>query len=131
MEITHDPATWPTGSKVWNVCRAIAIAEGANVQGSNPDRLNNPGDISDGREEFGDEFHTGSHVTHFPTKEIGWQWLHNKVQNAASGHSHVFLPSMTWIEIAHEWAGDWEDWVKNVTRELNVDPTNKFGDYFL
>jgi len=36
--ITNDAATWPTGDKIWDVCRAIAIAEGANVAGSNPDR---------------------------------------------------------------------------------------------
>jgi hypothetical protein len=52
-EITSDPSTWPTGSRIWDIARAIAIAEGANVEGSNPDRLNNPGDISDGASTYG------------------------------------------------------------------------------
>lgn len=131
MEITHDPSTWPTGDKVWAVCRAIAIAEGANVAGSNPDRLNNPGDISDGADEFNAEFHSGSNVTHFPDKATGWAWLYKKIQHAANGLSHVFKPSMTWEEFAQKYAGDWKNWVKNVTRELGVDPTNPWGDYFL
>src|SRR6266403_1907032 len=64
--ITFDPATWPSGDRVWNVCRAIAHAEGADVEGSNPDRLNNPGDISDGALTYGFEFHSGSSLTTFP-----------------------------------------------------------------
>src|ERR1035438_8484085 len=46
--ITNDPSTWPTGDEFWNVCWAIAYAEGAQIAGSVPDRCNNPGDISDG-----------------------------------------------------------------------------------
>src|ERR1039458_1699973 len=46
--ITNDPATWPTGDEFWNVCWAIAYAEGAQTAGSAPDRYNNPGDLSHG-----------------------------------------------------------------------------------
>ena len=31
MAITNDPATWPQGDRIWNIARAIAYAEGANV----------------------------------------------------------------------------------------------------
>lgn len=128
--ITHDPATWPTGDKIWDVCRAIAKAEGANIEGSNPDRLNNPGDISDGDGTFGSEHHTGSEVTHFPDKETGWKWLYGKIKRAKEGRSSVYLPTLTWAQFAQKYAGDWENWVNNVTKELSVSPTDVFGDFF-
>ncbi len=128
-EITSDPSTWPTGSKIWDIARAIAIAEGANVEGSNPDRLNNPGDISDGAGTFGSQAHSGSNVTTFPDKATGWSWLYNKLENIALGKSHVFSPSMTWTGFAQKYAGNWQNWVANVTRELGVDPNSTFGDY--
>lgn len=128
-EITSDRSTWPTGDRIWNIAQAIAIAEGANVPGSNPDRLNNPGDISDGAGTFGSQAHSGSNVTTFPDKETGWSWLYNKLENIARGKSHVFSPSMTWEEFAQKYAGNWQNWVNNVTRELGVDPSSTFGDY--
>jgi hypothetical protein len=128
-EITSDRSTWPTGSRIWDIAQAIAIAEGANVEGSNPDRLNNPGDISDGAGTYGAESHSGSHVTTFPDKETGWSWLYNKLENIALGKSHVFSPSMTWTQFAQKYAGNWQNWVANVTRELDVDPNSTFGDY--
>jgi hypothetical protein len=127
--ITHDPNTWPSGDLIWNIARAIAVAEGANVAGSNPDRLNNPGDISDGAKTYGSEFHTGSNVTHFPTKEIGWQWLYDKLQNIANGNSQSYSPDWTWKQIAQRWAGNWQAWAANVARELGVDENSTFGDY--
>lgn len=128
-EITSDQSTWPQGDKIWDIARAIAIAEGANVEGSNPDRLNNPGDISDGASTYGSEAHSGSNVTTFPDKETGWSWLYQKLQNIANGKSHVFSTSMTWTAFAQKYAGDWHNWVANVTRELGVDASSTFGDY--
>lgn len=128
--ITHDPTTWPTGDKIWDVCRAIAIAEGANVENSNPDKLNNPGDLSDGFAMYGGEPHSGSDVTKFPNKETGWKWLYGKIERAKEGKSSVFLPTMTWLQFAKKYAGDWQNWVNNVTRELGVKETDIFGDFF-
>lgn len=128
-EITSDQSTWPQGDKIWDIARAIAIAEGADQPGSNPDRLNNPGDISDGASTYGSEAHSGSNVTTFPDKETGWSWLYRKLENVANGKSHVFSTSMTWTEFAQKYAGNWQNWVKNVTRELGVDPSSTFGDY--
>ena len=127
--ITHDPATWPTGDVIWNICCAIASAEGANIEGSVPDRLNNPGDISDGAQTYGFEPHSGSNVTRFPDKAVGWQWLYNKVQNIQQGGSTVYSPSMTWTQIAQKWAGNWQSWVANVSGFLGVSPDSRFSDY--
>jgi hypothetical protein len=129
MTITNDPVTWPAGDGVWSIAQAIAIAEGANIAGSNPDRLNNPGDISDGFKTFGGEAHSGSNVTHFPDKETGWQWLYNKIQNIWDGNSSVYSPDMTWTQIAQKWAGNWQAWVANVTNQLGVSPDSTLNQY--
>lgn len=127
--ITNDPDTWPQGDAFWDVCRAIATAEGANVPGSNPDRLNNPGDISDGYEVYGGEYHSGSYITHFPSRVQGWSWLYNKVKNGMTGNSTVYLRSMTWTQVAHTWAGNWQDWLNNVTDYLGVSPDDQWSTY--
>lgn len=128
--ITSDRNTWPTGDKIWNVCQAIAIAEGYDHADSNPQRLNNPGDISDGGHLFPQEHHSGSNVTHFDKPATGWHWLYVKIEHATMGMSHVFIPTMTWTQIAQKWAGDWQNWVNNVTADLKVAPNSVFGDYF-
>jgi hypothetical protein len=129
--ITYDESTWPSGDTTWNVCRAIARAEGANIKDSNPDRLNNPGDISDGGATYGFETHSGSAVTNFPDKQTGWRYLYNKIRSAFIDEtSNVYSPNMTWTQFAEKWAGDWQSWVANVTGPLNVSPDDRVGDYF-
>jgi hypothetical protein len=130
MSITFDESTWPSGDRVWNVCRAIARAEGANIEGSVPDQLNNPGDISDGALTYGFEPHSGSSVTKFPDKQTGWQWLYDKISNVAAGKSKTYPSSWTWTQFAQKYAGDWRPWLSTVTGSLNVSPTDTVGSYF-
>ena len=121
--------------RVWNVCRAIAAAEGANVMGSAPDRLNNPGDLSRG-DEHGQSvigyvtLPDGEDAIHFSTKFGGWGALYSKILNIVQGRSKVYTPDMTWQQIAEKYAGNSEVWAKNVTSQLGVQVTDKFGDYF-
>ena len=129
LPITNDPATWPAGDSIWTVCQAIASAEGAHVAGSVPDRLNNPGDLSDGFSVYGGENHDGSNVTHFPSKDVGWQWLYNKITNIWDGTSSVYSPDMTWREIAQKWAGNSSAWVANVTAYLGVSPDSTLNQF--
>jgi hypothetical protein len=130
--ISNDPGSWPTGDRIWDVCRAIATAEGANVAGSTPDRLNNPGDISDGGLTYGFELHSGSSVTKFPDKKTGWQWLYSKIKNAfVDGNSSVYSADMTWTQFSQKYAGDWQNWLANVTGELGVQQDSRVGDYFV
>lgn len=119
--ITNDRSTWPTGDNIWQIAQAVAIAEGYDKENSNPFRLNNPGDISDGYYNFGGEEHSGSNVTNFPDAQTGWQWLYDKLNRMAQGKSSVYSPQMTWTQLAQKWAGDWQNWVTNVTRELGVE----------
>ena len=124
------PATWPSGNRVWDVCRAVAFAEGYQVPGSVPARLNNPGDISDGRATYGSEFHSGSNITTFPNAATGWSWLYTKVDNVANGRSSVYDPSMSWREIGAKWAPqNAEVWASNVAGALGVDSDSSLGDY--
>lgn len=130
--VSNDERTWPSGDRIWDCCRAIAHAEGYNVPNSVPARLNNPGDISDGANTFGSEFHSGSSVTTFPNATVGWQWLYTKIQNAVTGQSHVYLPTMSWYEIGAKWAPPNADaWAENVAAYLGVDPGDAIQDYIL
>lgn len=135
MNITNDPTTWPAGNKVWNVCRAIAMAEGANVEGDAPDKYNNPGDLSKG-DEHGQSIvgyvtlPDGEIEIHFSTKLGGWTALYQKIANIRDGKSAVYKPSMSWLQIGEHYAGNSVVWAGNVARELGVSATEKFGAYF-
>ncbi len=134
-EITNDRSTWPTGDRVWDVCRAIAVAEGADHAGSAPDRYNNPGDLSKG-DEHGQaivdyvNLPDGETLIEFETKTGGWQALYTKVNNIRLGISRTYSPSMSWNQVAAKYAGNSGAWVANVTRELGVSPGDSFGSYF-
>jgi hypothetical protein len=134
--ITNNPATWPGGDKVWDVCRAIAFAEGANVPGDAPDRFNNPGDLSIG-DEHGQavigyvSLPDGEQLINFATKEAGWAALYTKISNIVAGRSSTYSPNMTWRQIAGKYAGNSSVWVNNVTNALGVSPDSRFGDFFL
>jgi hypothetical protein len=130
MLITYDPETWPRGDKTWDLARAIAQTEGANVQGSVPDYFNNPGDISDFLKEYGGGYHDGSWVTEFLTKFIGWTALYEKLNNCRRGVSHVYLPTMTFEQFAKKWAGNSTMWCKDVTTILKVSPSMTLQEYW-
>lgn len=127
--ITNDPSTWPSGDKIWDICHAVALAEGANIAGSVPDRLNNPGDISDGLLTYGSEYADGSAVTKFPDKQTGWQWLYNKFQNIIAGGSSTYASTLSWSGIASKYAGDSSSWLNNVISQLGVSPDSTPADY--
>lgn len=128
--ITNDPNTWPSGNRIWDVCRAIAFAEGYDRGiGTAPYDLNNPGDISDGKNLYGYEHHSGSDITHFPTASIGWQWLYIKISNIVNGKSSSYGKDWTIVQIAHTWAGNWQNWAANVANRLGVSISTKLSDY--
>lgn len=134
-DISNDPNTWPMGDRVWDVCRAIAMAEGANIAASAPDRFNNPGDLSKG-DEHGQPFvgytklPDGEVIIKFTTKADGWNALYAKISNIAAGRSQVYSPSMTWTEFSVKYAGNAQAWAANVTSQLGVQITDTFGAYF-
>lgn len=133
--ITSSTSTWPSGDLVWNVCRAIALAEGAGVPGSAPDRYNNPGDLSKG-DEHGQAVSSyttlqdGENLIVFASKEAGWNALYTKIANIVSGASSTYAPSMSWRQIAQKYAGNASAWLSNVTTALGVAPDDTFASYF-
>jgi hypothetical protein len=134
-QITQDPATWPAGDRIWDICRAVALAEGYNLGPDHaPFDLNNPGDLSPG-DEAGfatagpSQFHGGSQVIHFATARDGWGALYHKFNDAAFGLSRIYAPEMSWEQIGALYAGDAADWVRNVTAVLGVDPRASLGAY--
>lgn len=127
--ITTDENTWPSGDAIWNICRAIAKAEGYNTNGA-AFRLNNPGDISDGTPVFGSEYHDGSNITKFPDAATGWNWLYNKINNHILGESGVYPREWTITQFAKKYAANWQPWKNIVGRELKVNPDNtSFAEY--
>lgn len=139
--ITSDPATYPGATflypndKVWNICTAVAMAEGYNLgTGSAPYDLNNPGDLSPGDENGqatigSGEYHGGSTIIHFATCEGGFIALYDKFNRIVSGGSSVFPANWTWTQVAAKYAGNWQSWLNNVTGYLGVDPNSTPAQY--
>lgn len=105
---------------VTDMARAIALAEGFFIDGSLPQRRNNPGAIKrDGKE-----------VTHFATEREGWHALKRQVQLILDDRSSHYSASMTLDEIARIWTGgdNPEGWAATVAREIGVDRTSRLDE---
>jgi hypothetical protein len=126
--ITTDTNTWPSGDAVWDICRAIAHAEGYDTNHAAL-HLNNPGDLSPG-DEHGyptsgpAEFHDGSNIIHFATAAAGWNALYTKVWNIVNGNSKVYGQDWTVAQIAQEWAGNSVAWANGVAKGLGYSDPN-------
>jgi hypothetical protein len=125
--ITQDSSTWPQSDSTWKICCAIATAEGyQNGAGVIPYDYNNPGDITDGSSTYG----SGTNgITTFPTAEVGWQALYNKLQNIISGGSSTYPSDWSWTQVGNLWAGGDANWATNVAQYLGVDPSETPADY--
>jgi hypothetical protein len=140
-EITNDPSTWPGASqfynngRVWDICTAVALAEGFNVgRGTAPYDLNNPGDVSPG-DENGEatcgnpQTHGGSSIINFCTAENGFIALYLKFMRIVSGASTTYPKTWTWAQVAKQYAGDSSNWLTNVTTYLGVSATSTPAQY--
>lgn len=123
------------GDPINDAAQAIAQAEGFGVPGAAPTRYHNPGDLSKG-DEWGQNVSgyitlpDGENLIIFSSDQDGWNALYAKLQNILNGGSRVYSPSMTWIQIAQQWAGNWQTWLNNVTLALGVSPADTFSNYF-
>ena len=96
---------------------AIAQAEGFFVEGSRPQRNNNPGDI----------MHRGGFVVYGSIAD-GWQALYNQVHKMFYGGSLYYNPTMTIRQIGYIYAdgasdpAGAENWAQNVADALGVSP---------
>ena len=105
-----------TPADVIAIANAIARAEGYYVKNSIPMILNNPGDI---------ENSLGAKIV-FATEADGWDALYKQIELMISGRSHVYKPTMSWIDIGKLYDGEklFMNWVENVTKLLGVEPTS-------
>lgn len=132
----YDRNTWPAGDRLWDVCRAIATAEGYGIPGALPTRCKNPGDMGLGDRGYGtaNESDPNNHITVFGSDEDGWNALRRQMELIESGASSVYSPAMTWVQIAQKWAASCRanpgcGWLRTVCNELGVDPGSKFSEY--
>ena len=103
------------------VAKAIAVAEGFYVEGSVPQRYNNPGDIED---------QSGKKIV-YPTVAFGWQSLYRQIELMISGRSRIYRPGMTWEQIGKLYDGEtsYMNWTDNVCKELKVPPTSTLQEF--
>lgn len=111
--------TWPQGDRIWDLAHAIAVAEGYGAGQNVPTNFRNPGDLGPDDTGYPGEYHAGSTVSRIPTHEQGWQFLYGKLANIFAGKSRTYFPSMTFLNMAQKYAGNWQNWVINVTTELH------------
>jgi hypothetical protein len=106
---------WP--SIVLRFSEAIATAEGFFVNGSRPQRKNNPGDIMS----------HGEYVVYSSIAE-GWQALYALVYKMFYGGSLYYNPTMTISQVAYYYADGKDDpdgaanWAQNVANYMGVTP---------
>lgn len=112
-------------SKVEEIIQAVGKGEGFGVPGAIPTVTHNPGDLGPG--DTGTAWEvinaSGSQVSVLPDDDTGWHYLRVKFRRILTGQSQVYSLDMTFTQVAQKYAGDWSNWVRNVTRELRVQPS--------
>lgn len=111
---------------VSKIAQAIATAEGFHIQGSRPQRNNNPGDLTS---SFG--FQTSGQDGPFPVFQSvtnGWNALYMQVSDMLSGNSSYYNPGMTISQIGAAYAPNQPQWANNVASALGVTTETVLGD---
>lgn len=121
-------------ARITNFARAISVAEGFGPAGNIPTRYHNPGDLKppDGSGDYWSGqigVGTGGHAI-FNSDAAGFAALYKQIQLWQTGRSNVIFPSFTFKQAAQKYAENWQPWLANVTRELNVSPDDTLGAYF-
>ncbi len=100
------------GNRIEDIAQAIAKAEGFYVEGSLPQRRNNPGSLK----------LSGDSLTGFPSVEDGWNALRKQIRIILDGRSSFYKSDMTIEQIALIWTGNDnpEAWARIVSGELGV-----------
>jgi hypothetical protein len=75
------------------------------------------------------QVHDGSSIISFKTCEGGFVALYTKFARILSGRSSVYPITWTWQQVAQKYAGNWQNWLNNVTSYLGVDQNSRPADY--
>ena len=116
-------------SQIEMFAKAIARAEGFGIPDAIPTRAHNPGDLV----IPGSTNKIGEGITVFESDEDGWAALYHELGLIAIGHSHVYSPSMTILEMAEKWtatASQQQGWAENVAAYLGVPITATLQQVF-
>jgi len=106
-------------SRITRLAEAIAYAEGFYIDGSRPQRNNNPGDLTS---PLGFSFigHDGIYVI-FSTLNDGWKALYKQVELMLTNRSGVYSNNMTILDVARRYTTtQQEEWANNVASRLGV-----------
>lgn len=123
--------TWPQGDAVWRFCQAVAFAEGYGADPSNaPTSHRNPGDLGPGDTGYPGESHGGSIVSLMPDDATGWSALYTKWARIFAGNSSAYPNTLTIVQAAQKYAGDWSNWAKNVSSDLGVAQSTRLIDWY-
>jgi len=119
--------------KVAQLAHAIATAEGFFKPGTIPATYHNPGDL--GPKDcpgYPSAAHSGSNVAILPDDATGWNFLAQKCMRILTGASSVNAGkglNATFTDVAQKYAGDWQNWLNNVTDELGVSADTTLADW--
>ncbi len=115
---------------VQKIAKAIAKAEGFYVQGSIPQRANNPGDLERGDIGFG----VIALKTIYPSAGQGWEAIYHQIGIMLDNSSAVYGPTWTIQDVADEYVSgmqsDTKDsvaWAQNVADSLGVSVDTQIG----
>jgi hypothetical protein len=127
----HEEAEMTPQNLIQAFANAVAHEEGFFVEGSIPQRANNPGDLGNG--DIGNgviqtEGPNGVGITIYTTAEDGWNALLNKVARMLNGSSEVYLLSMTIQQVGSKYSGS-ATWGENVAKMLGVTPQTTLAEY--
>lgn len=105
---------------VESLSEAIAYAEGYYIEGSRPNRNNNPGDLTVDITGTGVGF-DGPFVVYGSAYD-GWQALRRQIEKMIDGTSSIYNRSMSILEIASRYTTTQvQSWANNVAGYLGVD----------
>ncbi len=105
-------------SRVENVAKAIARAEGFYVSGSIPQRARNPGNLKRGAPTL-----PGTSITQYTTAGEGWSALYKQLTLIATGKSAYYNPATTIRAMGQTWTATKSEqlaWSTNVANVLGV-----------
>jgi hypothetical protein len=114
--------------KVIALAQAIAKAEGFGVDGALPTRCHNPGDLEVGDVGYG----TDEGKTIFSEDQDGWMALEHQCDLMLTGNSHVYKPSMNFLQIAQLYTGgdNAGAWAQIVAQSLGISVTMTLYQFY-
>lgn len=112
---------------VEKIAQAIARAEGFYVNGSIPQRLNNPGDLT--VDLTGRGIGKEGMFIRYATPEDGWQALYTQIEMMLRDTSGIYNRDMSIAQVAARYTATEQNiWATNVAKQLGVTTDTRLKD---